>query len=146
MIKLNFPEYQFRIKQDQEKWSIFDIIRKKFVALTPEEWVRQHLVHFLISEKKISANLISVETTIQVENLTKRCDVLVYNTLGEIVLTCECKSPYVKISQEVFDQIARYNMTLHSPFLCVTNGLEHFWCQINAEEKKYLFLRDFPSF
>ena len=112
MQKLNLPSFQFKLKSSENKQLIFDIIRKKYVVLTPEEWVRQNLIHFLIKEKNYPISLISCEKQLLVNKLKKRFDLLIYGPNGTPILIIECKSPKVKISQDTFDQIARYNMEL----------------------------------
>jgi type I site-specific restriction endonuclease len=144
MQPLHFPSYQFRFKNSENKVAIFDEIRKKFIILTPEEWVRQHVVHYLISDKKFPKSWINVEKRIQLNGLTKRYDVVVFNTDGSIFLLVECKAPEIKISQHTFDQIARYNRALKADYLMVTNGLEHYFCQMDYENEKYHFLQDLP--
>ena len=146
MQNLNFPKYNFRFKSNENKTLIFDIIRKKFVVLTPEEWVRQHAIHFLISEKKYPAAHINVEKQLQLNDTVKRYDIVVFNKDGSIQIIAECKAPSIKTSQKIFDQIARYNLALKSETLMVTNGLEHFFCKMDFENKKYLFLKDLPSY
>ncbi|AOW10153.1 type I restriction enzyme HsdR N-terminal domain-containing protein [Flavobacterium gilvum] len=146
MQNLNFPSYSFRFKNSENKLSIFDVIRKKFIILTPEEWVRQHVVSFLLEEKKYPKSLINVEKVLMVNGLRKRYDVVVFNPNGTIFVLIECKAPEVKISQAVFDQIARYNMTLDAEFLMVTNGLNHYFCQMDFENEKYEFLRELPTY
>jgi predicted type IV restriction endonuclease len=123
LIKLNFPNYSFRFKNSENKMAIFDEIRKKFVVLTPEEWVRQHVVQYLLLEKKYPKSLINVEKLVKVNGLNKRYDIVVFQPNGEIFLLIECKAPEVPISQQTFDQIARYNLQLNAQFLMVTNGL-----------------------
>ncbi|NAS30827.1 restriction endonuclease subunit R [Flavobacteriaceae bacterium R38] len=146
MQQLNFPKYQFRFKNSENKLWIFDIIRKKFVVLQPEEWVRQHVVHFLIEEKKIPKSLINVEKKITVNGLTKRFDIVVFHSSGKINMVIECKSPSVSLDQKTFDQIARYNSVLNSDFLMVTNGLQHIYCKMDYRLEKYIFLKDIPSY
>jgi hypothetical protein len=146
MHQLNFPSYSFRFKNSENKVSIFDAIRKKFIILTPEEWVRQHLIQFLITEKSYPISLINVEKVLKVNGLRKRYDVVVYNTDGTINILIECKAPEVTISQSTFDQIAQYNMTLQSNFLMVTNGLNHYFCQMDFENEKYQFLTELPNY
>ncbi|MBM1107251.1 type I restriction enzyme HsdR N-terminal domain-containing protein [Aurantibacter crassamenti] len=146
MEQLNFPSYDFRFKSSENKVQIFDVIRKKFVVLQPEEWVRQHVVHKLITEKGYSKNHINVEKQLTVNNLKKRYDIVVYNNDATIHLLVECKAPNIKIDQNTFDQIARYNMQLRSTYLMVTNGHDHFYCQMNYDEEKYEFLRQIPDF
>tara|TARA_B110000037_G_scaffold72019_1_gene86818 strand:+ start:708 stop:1151 length:444 start_codon:yes stop_codon:yes gene_type:complete len=143
---LNFPKYNFRFKSNENKTLIFDIIRKKFVVLTPEEWVRQHTIHFLISEKKYPASHINVEKQLQLNDTLKRYDIVVFNKNGSIQIIAECKAPSIKTNQQTFDQIARYNLALKSETLMVTNGLEHFFCKMDFENKKYLFLKNLPSY
>jgi hypothetical protein len=146
MQKLNFQQYDFRFKNSENKVSIFDEIRKKFIILTPEEWVRQHVVQFLLEEKKYPKSLINVEKVLKVNGLRKRYDAVVFNPDGSIQVLVECKAPEVKISQATFDQIARYNMTMKAKFLMVTNGLNHYFCQMDFENKKYLFLSQLPDY
>ena len=135
---LNFPLYEFRFKNSENKLYIFDIVRKKFVSLTPEEWVRQHTIQFLLKEKKYPQSLMNVEKQIQVNQLTKRYDIVVYRSDGSIFLAVECKAPQVKITQQIFDQIARYNMTLKAENLMITNGLHHIFYQIDYVNQKYV--------
>lgn len=146
MQKLHFPEGQFRFKSNENKTLIFDIIRKKFVVLTPEEWVRQHVVHFLISEKEYPASHINVEKQLTVHGTKKRYDVVVFDRNGNVHLIVECKAPSISVDQEVFDQIARYNLALNANLLMVTNGLEHYYCTMDMEAGKYVFLKDLPSY
>ena len=144
--KLNFPNYNFRLKNSENKLLIFDEIRKKFVSLQPEEWVRQHCIKFLIEEKKIPKSLINVEKSLEVNGLTKRYDIVVFKPDGSIFLLVECKEPKVNISQETFDQIARYNLSLNSQYLMITNGIEHYCCLIDFKNKSYRFLKEIPKF
>ncbi|RFN57650.1 type I restriction enzyme HsdR N-terminal domain-containing protein [Marixanthomonas ophiurae] len=144
MHQLNFPKYQFRFKSSENKTLIFDEIRKKFIILTPEEWVRQHVIQFLISEKKYPKSLINVEKQLKVKDTIKRYDVVIYNRDGSIFLIVECKAPSIAITQQTFDQIARYNLVANATYLMVTNGLEHYYCQMDYENEKYIFLRDLP--
>lgn len=146
MQKLHFPSYSFRFKNSENKVAIFDEIRKKFIILTPEEWVRQHVIQFLIVEKKYPKSLINVEKVLNVNGLRKRYDVVVFNSDGSIFVLVECKSPEVKTSQATFDQIARYNMTLKAEYLMVTNGLDHYYCQIDSVNEKYAFLTELPNY
>ena len=146
MQNLNFPKYNFRFKSNENKTLIFDIIRKKFVVLTPEEWVRQHTIHFLTSEKKYPISHINVEKQLQLNDTVKRYDIVVFNKDRTIKIIIECKAPSIKTNQQTFDQIARYNLVLKSETLMVTNGLEHFFCKMDFANKKYLFLKDLPSY
>lgn len=146
MLQLNFPRYAFRIKSIKNNYFIYDIVRKKEVVLTPEEWVRQHIVHYLIQEKKYPVSLIAVEKKLTLNGLTKRTDILVYNQKGTAEILVECKATNIKISQDTFDQIARYNMKLDAKYLMVSNGMENFYCRMDHENKSYQFLRDLPSY
>ena len=146
MQKLNFPTYNFRFKNSENKAVIFDEIRKKFIFLTPEEWVRQHVIQFLLQEKKYPKSLLNVEKTLKINGLTKRYDIVIYQPNGSIFLLVECKSPQIKISQNTFNQIARYNLTLKAQFLMVTNGLNHYFCKMDFENEKYIFLNELPTF
>ena len=143
---LNFPTYKFKLKSSENKQYIFDVIRKKYIVLTPEEWVRQHTLHFLISEKKYPKSLIAVEKQLTVNNLKKRTDILVFNTYGLHELIVECKSPNIKIAQDTFDQIARYNLKLQANYLVVTNGLQHYFCKLDHENEQYTFLEEIPNY
>ena len=146
MQKLNFPVYSFRFKNSENKVSIFDEIRKKFILLTPEEWVRQHVVQFLLQDKKYPKSYINVEKLIKINELGKRYDGVVFQPNGEIFLLIECKAPEVPISQQTFDQIARYNLVLKAKYLMVTNGLNHYFCQMDFENEKYVFLKELPEY
>lgn len=146
MQTLNFSDFTFRFKQQENTILIFDEIRRKFVVLTPEEWVRQHVVHHLIHEKKYPKSHINVEKKISINGLTKRYDVVVFNSDGSYQILVECKAPQVEISQNTFDQIARYNMVIEATFLMVTNGLNHYFCQIDYHHKNYCFITDLPTY
>jgi hypothetical protein len=146
MQKLNFPAYSFRFKNSENKVAIFDEIRKKFIVLTPEEWVRQHTVQFLLQEKKYPKSYINVEKLIKLNDINKRYDIVVFNPDGSIFLLVECKAPEVKITQDTFDQIARYNLKLNAQFLMVTNGLNHYFCQMDFKKEHYVFLQKLPEF
>lgn len=146
MQQLNFPSYSFRLKNSENKVAIFDEIRKKFILLTPEEWVRQHVVSFLIKEKNYPKSYINVEKLIKINDINKRYDIVVYQPDGTIFLLVECKAPEVAITQNTFDQIARYNLTLKANYLMVTNGLNHYFCQMDFEKEQYVFLKDVPDF
>ncbi len=115
------------------------------MVLTPEEWVRQHVVHWLVSEKKYSAALINVEKQLLLNNTKKRYDIVVYNSDGSIHIIVECKAPKIKITQDTFDQIARYNLITQASYLVVTNGIEHYFCRMDYEKERYVFLESIPS-
>ena len=146
MQPLNFSSYNFRFKNSENKVAIFDEIRKKFIILTPEEWVRQHVVQFLLQEKKYPKSHINVEKLLKINDLKKRYDVVVFNADGSIRILIECKAPEIKIAQNTFDQIARYNLTLRAEFLMVTNGHNHYFCQMDFENEKYHFMKELPHF
>lgn len=146
MQELNFPQFSFRFKSNENKVSIFDVIRKKFVVLQPEEWVRQHCVKYLIEVKKYPKSLINVEKELKINTLSKRYDIVVYNPDGSIQLIVECKSHKIKIDQNTFDQIARYNLTLNASYLMVTNGINHYYCVMDKHNQRYKFLRDIPAY
>lgn len=146
MQRLNFPVFQFRLKNSENKTAIFDDLRKKFIVLTPEEWVRQHVVQFLIQEKKYPKSYINVEKQIKINQTNKRYDIVVFEPDGTIFLLIECKAPQININQTTFDQIARYNLELKAKYLMVTNGLNHYFCQMDFDNEKYLFLKELPDF
>ena len=146
MRPLNFPSYRFRIKNTEKGPFIFDVIRKKFVALQPEEWVRQHAVRYLSETKGYPLSLINVEKQLLVNGLRKRYDIIVYRSDGTIFLLVECKAPKVSITQEVFDQIAIYNLELEAELLMVTNGLQHVQCKMDLNRENYDFLEEVPEF
>ena len=146
MQNLNFPSYNFRFKNSENKVAIFDDIRKKFIILTPEEWVRQHTVQFLLQEKNYPKSHINVEKLIKVNDLNKRYDIVIFQPNGQLFLLVECKAPEVKITQDTFDQIARYNLKLKANYLMVTNGLNHYFCQMDFEKEHYVFLEELPVF
>jgi len=146
MQTLNFPKFSFRFKNNENKVSIFDAIRKKFVILQPEEWVRQHCVKYLINIKGYPISLINIEKELKVNGLNKRYDIVVFNSDGTIHLIVECKAPKIKIKQDTFDQVARYNLTLNATYLMVTNGLNHYFCKMDFKAKKYEFLQDIPMY
>jgi hypothetical protein len=146
MQTLNLPGADLRIRTKGEKQEIFDDVRKKFVALTPEEWVRQHFIHYLAGQRNVPRSLIGVEVSLRYHRLAKRCDIVVYGTHGEPRLIVECKAPEVMVTQAVFDQVAMYNMSLKVPFLAVTNGLVHFACYIDHQSGKISFLKEIPEY
>lgn len=146
MEQLNFKRYPFIIKIKENKRYIFDQIRKKDIQLTGEEWVRQHCVQFLLQEKKYPISLVNVEKSIQVYEMTKRYDIIVFYPNGKVNILIECKAPNIEITQTVFDQIAQYNLSVNSDYLMVTNGIKHIYCQLNTVEKSYHFLPSLPNY
>ncbi|MDC9723027.1 MAG: type I restriction enzyme HsdR N-terminal domain-containing protein [Urechidicola sp.] len=146
MHKLNLPSYQFKIKSSENKQLIFDTVRKKYMVLTPEEWVRQNFVQYLINEKNYPISMIAVEKQLSINNLKKRFDILIFNSDGSSKIIVECKAPTIKISQDTFDQIARYNLKLNADYLVVTNGLTHFSCKLDTLNEQYVFLQEIPNY
>ena len=146
MEQLNLPTYKFKLKKEGEIIKIFDGIRKKYVVLTPEEWVRQNFLEYLIQEKKFPASLIAVEAGLKYNQLQKRADVLVYDKSGNPFLMVECKASSVKITQDTFDQIARYNIVFKVKYLVVTNGLNHFCCVMDYTDNSYKYLETIPMY
>jgi hypothetical protein len=146
MQKLNLPEFSFRFRKWDDKPQIFDTVRKKYVLLTPEEWVRQNFIAWLIQHKKYPAGLMGIEKEIEIHGLKKRYDAVVFNTNHFPEVLIECKAPEVEITQKVFDQIAIYNMKMQVRYLIVTNGMEHFCCVVDAEKRKYSFLETIPDY
>jgi len=146
MQALNLPPSNFQFGERDGKTTIWDRTRKKYIILTPEEWVRQHFIEFLILEKHFLRNLIKIETGLKVLKTFKRTDVLCYSNSGKPILLVECKAPEVKINQQTFDQIARYNIPLQVPYLIVTNGMNHYCCSIDFKNKSYSFHQTIPSY
>lgn len=144
--KLNLPSYSFRTRQDADKTFIFDEIRKKFLVLTQEEWVRQNFIRYLIVEKSFPSSLMVIERGLKVNQNPFRADLLVYGRMGAPLLVVEFKAPPVKITQAAFDQIARYNMRFRVPYVIVSNGLNHYCCQIDFQAESYVFLKEIPAF
>ena len=143
---LNLPAYPFKIKQDASVTYIFDELRKKYLVLTPEEWVRQHIVQFIIKEKGYPKSLIKLEGGLKLNSLKKRTDIVVFNSSGEKILLVECKAPSVKITQKTFDQLARYNIIHKVPLLFVSNGMQHYVCKIDVLGQNYQFVENLPQF
>ncbi|WP_321331488.1 type I restriction enzyme HsdR N-terminal domain-containing protein [uncultured Bacteroides sp.] len=146
MLSLNLPVFDTKIASSNGKNVIFDIIRKRYVALTPEEWVRQHFVHFLIAYKKYPASLMANEVELKLNDTKKRCDTVLYSRDLSARMIIEYKAPHIEISQSVFDQITRYNMVLKVEYLVVSNGLQHYCCKVNYENQSYIFLEDIPNY
>jgi len=147
--KLNFPGYNFKIiihGNEGQSSKVFDMVRRKYVTLTPEEWVRQHLLHYLVLDKKVPKSLVGIEKKILVNNLVKRTDLVVYGRNAKPLLIAECKAPTVKISQDSFDQAARYNLSVAANYFVLTNGLDVFCCTIDHGKQSYHFLKEIPSY
>jgi type I site-specific restriction endonuclease len=146
MIALNLPAFDFKLAEKNGKRMIFDPLRRKYVALTPEEWVRQHFVNYLITEKHYPIELLGNEVTLKLNATTKRCDTIVYNRFLLPLAIVEYKAPEVSIKRAVFDQISRYNTSLKVRFLVVSNGMKHFCCRIDYETQTYTFLNSIPAY
>lgn len=146
MLELNLPTFDKKIIQKEGKPFIFDIIRRQHVALTPEEWVRQHFVHFLIAHKGFPQALMANEVQLKLNGMSRRCDTVVYDRTLRPRVIVEYKAPTVNITQQVFDQICRYNMVLQVDYLIVSNGLVHYCCKIDYSKKTYAFLKEIPEY
>jgi len=146
MEKLNLPQYPLKRKEEGGKQYIFDAIRKKYLVLTPEEWVRQNFIHFLIQEKGYPTSLVVIEKGLKLNELQKRADAVICDDNGLPNVLIEFKAPKVKIDQEVFEQISRYNVVFKVPYLIVSNGLEHYCAKIDFDKNSFEFLKDVPNY
>jgi len=146
MLQLNLPEYNFRIKKQDNKLSIFDSQRKRYVSLTPEEWVRQHFIRFLIESKGYPAALLAIEKQLNMNGMKKRCDAILYDQNANPILIIELKAPNVPISQATFDQVAVYNAKLMVSFFMISNGIEHYCCKVNSETARYEYFPEIPHY
>lgn len=146
MDELKLPKYGIKIANRDGRQSIFDVLRRKFVALTPEEWVRQHFIHYLIDYKGYPQALMANEIQLSVGKKHLRCDSVLYDQHLRPRMIMEYKAPSVKITQKTFDQITVYNMLLHVDYLVVSNGIKHYCCKMDYENRKYTFLEDIPDY
>ena len=146
MLQLNLPIFQPKLKKTDGELHIFDQIRKRYLLLTPEEWVRQNFLNYLINHKGYPLSLMENEAMIKLNNMTRRCDTVVYNNKLEPLVIVEYKRPEITINQDVFNQIVRYNIVLRVDYLIVSNGLSHFCCKMNYEDQTYLFLEEIPEY
>jgi hypothetical protein len=146
LLPLNLPPYPFKITDEHGQLTLFDEIRKRNIIITPEEWVRQHFVQYLIRQKKYPKTLIKLEGGHKLHGMPKRSDIVVFNLKGEKILLVECKAPSVPIDQKTFDQVARYNMVHKVNLLAVTNGLQHYYCSIDFENRDYKFIEELPLY
>lgn len=146
MLSLNLPPYTTKIVVRDGKKAIWDIIRRKYVALTPEEWVRQHFVHFLVEHKGYPVSLLANEVALTLNGTSRRCDTVLYNRSLSPRMIVEYKAPHIPINQKVFDQIGRYNLVFRVDYLIVSNGLSHYCCRMDYEHQSYEFLRDVPEY
>jgi len=146
LLPLHLPPYPFKIKDENGQLSLFDEIRKRDIIITPEEWVRQHFVQYLIRQKHYPKTLIKLEGGHKLNGMSKRSDIIVFDSTGKKILMVECKAPSVAIDQKVFDQIARYNIVQKITLLAVTNGLQHYYCKIDFEKQRYQFIEELPNY
>jgi hypothetical protein len=146
MNKLRLPSYDHKTKKEAGKVLIFDLIRRKYVMLTPEEWVRQHFIHYLVNELKYPKSLFKVESGLKYNQKQKRSDILIHNRQGKAWMLIECKSPDIKLSQNAFNQVSVYNMTIGAKYLAVTNGLVHYCFVAGTSVENPMFLDGFPDF
>ena len=147
MVELNLPEYEYKVKKREDgSLAIWDRLRDRWVALTPEEWVRQHFVEWLINDKHFPATLMGNEVSLKQNGISRRCDTVVADRTGEPLVIVEYKAPGITIAQKTFDQIVRYNMVMHARYLIVSNGLEHYCCRIDFETHSYRFLENIPQY
>lgn len=144
--RLNLPGFECKTKIVEGREYIFEPVREKYLALTPEEWVRQHVIHYLLGFKEVPRGLMAVEKQFKYNEMTQRADVVVFDKKGKPNLIVECKAPSVKISQETFEQIARYNVAMRVDFLMVTNGIDHYYCKMDYKRWTYGFLKELPSY
>ena len=146
MFRLNLPPYPIKIQEKGEKRQIFDFLRRKWVALTPEEWVRQHFTHYLTEQKGYPKTLLANEVELRIGETRLRCDTILYNKEREPRMIIEYKAPTIQIQQKTFDQISVYNLLLHVDYLIVSNGLQHYCCKMDYDHQEYVFLQDIPDF
>ena len=146
MIRLNLPEYEINVAERDGKQQIFDFLRRRFVALTPEEWVRQNFTHFLVEHKGYPKALLANEIQLSIGDKRLRCDTLLYHKEMQPLMIIEYKAPHIQIQQKTFDQIVAYNLLLHADYLVVSNGLQHYCCQMDYDQRSYRFLTEIPDY
>lgn len=146
MISLNLPSYPFKTSYVDGKKMIFDVFRKTYVVLTPEEWVRQHFLLWLVNDLVYPAGRIAVETTLSYNNLKKRADAVVYSKPGQPIMIIECKAPNVSVTDNTLHQAARYNASLNTSYMVLTNGLQHYCCFIDLQANNVRFLETIPAY
>lgn len=146
MQALNLPQTELKFSTRNGKTTIWDILRRKYITLTPEEWVRQHFVHFLIEHKGYPAALLGNEISLALGNTSKRCDSVLYDRKAQAQMIIEYKAPHIPLTQIVFDQISRYNIALHVDYLIISNGMQHYCCRMDYESGGYTFLPDIPNY
>lgn len=146
MFQINLPTFDIKVSRKNGKTFVFDILRQKYITLTPEEWVRQHFIHFLIHHRSFPQALLANEIELHLNGMSRRCDTVLYRRDLTPQLIVEYKAPHISITQKVFDQISRYNQVLHVDYLIVSNGMEHYCCKMNYEQLSYTFLHDIPFY
>ena len=146
MMEINLPAYEMRVREQRGRHEVFDFLRRRYVALTPEEWVRQHFVHYLVEHKGYPKGLLANEMELRVGEKRLRCDTVLYNNVLQPLMIMEYKAPSVPITQRVFDQITAYNILLHVDYLVVSNGLQHYCCRMDYEGRSYTFLKEIPDY
>lgn len=146
MLELNLPQFDKKITKKDNKAFILDVIRRQYVALTPEEWVRQHFIHFLIGHKNYPQSLMANEVQLKLNGMSRRCDTVVYDRTLRPRVIIEYKAPTVNITQKVFDQICRYNIVLQVDYLIVSNGITHYCCKVDYNTRSYSFLKEIPIY
>ena len=146
MEELIFPKFEYKIRKDKGKVAIFDIIRKKYIFLTPEEWVRQHLVHYFIYQLNYPKSMISVEDGLKVNKMQKRSDIIIHNRDGKVFMVVECKSAKIKLNQNSMIQLSTYNQKYNAAYIALTNGLQVYVCKMNYENRSAETIDQFPEF
>lgn len=146
MKRLNLPTYSLKIKSENGLGYVYDEFRRKYVRLTPEEWVRQNFAHYLVNEKSYPSSRIIIEKTLRINKMVKRCDMVICDNSGNPVILIECKSPDIKISQATFEQVAIYNISFRVEFLIITNGVKHFCCRVDFNTSEINFLNEIPDY
>lgn len=146
MYQLNLPPFEYRVKSEAQRKLIFDVVRKKYVVLTPEEWVRQHIVHYLLTKKGVPATLIGVEKGLKVLGRNRRVDIIVYNNLGKPALLVECKAPTVNLNPTTLSQAAVYNYGFGTECIMISNGMRHLYLQIDKEKQQFKWLENLPNY
>ena len=146
MYRLNLPQYEIKIGEKGGKRTIFDFLRRKYVVLTPEEWVRQHFTHYLVEHKGYPKGLLGNEIELRIGEKHLRCDSILYNKEARPQMIIEYKAPTIQIQQKTFDQISAYNLLLKVDYLVVSNGMQHYCCRMDYEHQKYVFLQDIPDY
>ncbi len=146
MMELNLPPYAYKLKQNNGSVQIWDAVRRKYVALTPEEWVRQHFIAYLVGSKKYPLGRIGNEISLSLNGRSRRCDTLVYDAEGQPLVLIEYKAPHISVSQKVFEQAVRYNICFRVPYIMLSNGISHYCCHIDYDSRKYSFLTEIPLY